>query len=136
MRRTLDDLAEAFHAANGPRYPRRVARSDELFRQFGLPITPSRWAELERHLGCVLPPLERCRDGLWSFPRRWETVWDLARYLNDVCPDWQPPPAACAADWLEAQVFIGIRETLVEALNVDKERVVRSARLMADLGAQ
>jgi hypothetical protein len=136
MGRPLDDLAEALHAANGPRRQRLVVCSDQLFRQFGLPITPSRWAECARQLRCVLPPLSRSPYGLWSFPCGWETVWDLTHYLSETHPGWQSPEAASVADWVEAQVFVGVRETLMEALNVDKSRVMRSARLVADLGAE
>jgi hypothetical protein len=58
----------------------------------------------------------------------------VAAYLVERT-GWQPPPGATAADWREAQIFIGVRDCLVEALNVDLEEVVRPARLIADLGA-
>jgi hypothetical protein len=140
MRRALDELAEALSAAQGgdcwTSGPRRIAASVELRQQFGLPITPSRWSALQRALACPLPPLERRRDGLWSFPRGWRTVWDLAAFLAGQCPDWQAPHGRALADWQEAQVFVAVRVCLIEALNVSADEVVRTARLMADLGAE
>jgi hypothetical protein len=134
MRRVLDELAEALSAIQGGP-SRRIAASVELRQQFGLPITPSCWRALEQQLNCPLPPLQRRTDGLWSYPRGWRTVWDLADYLAERRQGWQPPRGRTESDWREAQVFVGVRACLVEALNVDREEVVRTARLMADLGA-
>ncbi len=136
MTRVLDELANALSAAQGGPSPRRIATSVELRRQFSLPITPSRWAALERQLAVPLPPLERRADGLWSFPHGWTTVWDVAGYLADHSPAWQVPQLQAVAAWREAQVFVGVRACLMEALNVSVEQVVRPARLMADLGAE
>ena len=136
MKQTLDELAEALHAAQGQPVPRRVVGLLELRQQFGLPITPTRWAELGRRLPCALPPLERRPDGLWSFPRGWRTVGDLAAYISERSPGWLAPHRTSAAEWREAQVFAGVRACLVEALNVSPEEVVRGARLTADLGAE
>ena len=88
MSRALDELAAAIVAAQGGRPPRRVVTSVALRRQFGLPITPSRWAALERELGCPLPALEPRHAGLWSFPRGWMTVCDMADYLAGCRPGW------------------------------------------------
>lgn len=98
MKRALDELADVFHQAGARRYPRRVTSFVDLSRQFGLPITPSRWAHLERLLPCRLPPLERRSEGLWAFPCGWKTVWDLAAHVARCCPDWQPPPRTSTAD--------------------------------------
>ena len=135
MKRVLDELADALSAAQWDFRPRRIAASVELRRQFGLPITPSRWAVLEQLLTCPLPPLERRRRGLWTFPHDWTTVWDVAAYLAERRPNWQPPHGRAPVEWQEAQVFVGVRTCLVESLNVSPEEVVRSARLQADLGA-
>jgi hypothetical protein len=136
MTRVLDELAEALAAVEEMRGPRRVVSYVELWQQFRLPITPSRWAALARELACPLPPLVRRSDGLWAFPRGWTTVWDVAGHLAATCPRWEPPRHREAVDWQEAQVFVGVRACLVEALNVAPEQVVRPARLMADLGAE
>jgi hypothetical protein len=136
MSRVLDDLADGLNGAQGSPAPRRIAASVELRLQFGLPITPSRWVELERQLACPLPPLERRSDGLWSFPRGWTTVWDVADYLTEHRPGRQQPHGRAVADWREAQVFVGVRACLMEALCVPSGVVVRTARLMDDLGAE
>lgn len=136
MKRLLDELAASLHGCQGGRAPRRVHGSADLKDQFGLPITPSRWAELSQQLTCRLPPLERRSDGLWSFPRGWTTVWDMGAYVAERHPDWQPRAGGTVEDWVEAQVFVGVRDVMVEALNVDEEEVVRSARLQQDLGAE
>jgi hypothetical protein len=135
MKRVLDELAEALVAVEETRGPRRIVASVELWRQFRLPITPSRWA-LWQALPSPLPALERRTDGLWAFPNGWTTVWNVARHLAAACPSWELPGCMEATAWQEAQVFVGVRDCLVEALNVDPEQVVRSARLMADLGAE
>jgi hypothetical protein len=136
VKRVLDELASALSTSQGSPLPRRIAESVELWHQFGLPITPSLWAVLERQLGCFLPALERQNTGLWSFPRGWKTVWDIAAFLAEHRPGWQPPQGKGVADWQEAQVFVGVRSCLMEALNVSPAEVVRTARLMADLGAE
>jgi hypothetical protein len=136
MKRLLDELAQALSTAQSSPLPRRIASSVALRQQFGLPITPSRWVALEQQLGCPLPALERRTAGLWAFPRGWTTVWDVAAYLAEHRTGWQPPECREVADWREAQVFVGVRICLVEALNVSPEEVVRTARLMADLGAE
>jgi hypothetical protein len=136
MNRVLDELAAALHDAQAmPWRPRRVSASVELRHQFGLPITPSRWAELGRSFGCPLPPLERSPVGLWDFPHGWTTVWDLAGHVATHRPQWAPPVDRTVKEWREAQIFAGVRAALVEALNVDEEDVVRPARLVDDLGA-
>jgi hypothetical protein len=135
MIRALDELAEALHLTNGAPRPRRVAASVTLWDQFGQPITPKRWAALEGKLACPLPALESRGDGLWSFPSGWRTVWDLAAHLLEQRPSWHLPSQLTLADWQNAQVFAGVRSTLVEALNVDAEDIHRPSRLQADLGA-
>jgi hypothetical protein len=136
MTAVLDDLAEALHAAQGSPLPRRIAASVELRQQFGLPITPSRWAALTQQLRCSLPPLERRSDGLWWFPRGWTTVWDVAGHLAERCANCELPLHRSAEEWRNAQVFAGVRACLMTALNVPAEEVVRAARLGADLGAE
>jgi hypothetical protein len=80
--------------------------------------------------------LQRRPEDLWSFPRGWTTVWDLADYLAERRPGWGAPTGRELPDWREAQIFVCVRACLVEALNVSPEEVVRSARLMADLGVE
>jgi hypothetical protein len=132
----LDELAEALHATNGSPCPRRVTASVELRQQFGLPITPTRWQALEQQLSIPLPPLERQPGRLWAFPNGWTTILDLAGYLAEQRPAGRVPAGCTPADWQEAQVFAGVRACLVESGNLDAEEVVRSARLMADLGLE
>jgi hypothetical protein len=136
MKRVLDELADGLHAMRPTGLPRVIIDRVELGRQFKLPITPRAWHTLAGRLACILPSLQSRRSGLWSFPNRCNTVWDLARFVADQHTDWETPPRMSVSDWREAQVFAGVRACLVDALNVDSEEVVRSARLQADLGAE
>jgi hypothetical protein len=134
MPRLLDELAEALHTVRGKPCPRRVVASLELREQFGLPITPTRWQELGRQLSVSLPPLKRHPGRLWSFPDGWRTVCDLALSLAEQRTGGELAADCSAGDWQEAQIFIGVRDCLVEVALVDPEAIVRSARLEADLG--
>ncbi len=129
--RVLDELAAAFHALGGKWGQRHVQSSLDLSAQFSL--SPDAWRRLGKAVGCVLPPLVR-HDEQWVFPDGWSSVHQLALYVAQR-RDWLPPADYSVAEWREAQVFAGVRDVLMEALNVDREQVVRKARLMADLGA-
>jgi hypothetical protein len=115
--------------------PRRLVSSLALRDQFSLPITPTRWTALAQELACPLPPLQRQPGKLWSFPQGW-TVRDLAHYLSVQRPELGPPGPCTEADWYAAQVFVGVRACVAEAGCLDEAQVVRSARLMADLGLE
>jgi hypothetical protein len=136
MPRILDELADAIEIVRGHQVPRRIVSSVDLCQQFGVPITPALWSSLGRELACPLPPLEKREDESWSFPQGWATVWDLADHIAGCRPGLEPPQGRTEKDWREAQIFVGVSACLVEALNVDPEQVVRSARLMGDLGAE
>src|SRR5262245_38096140 len=131
----LDEVAEAFHKRIGERKPRRPTKTRELDRQFGLPITPSRWRDIERELDCELPPLEQRADGLWSFPNGWTSIDDVVNYVSNHYPNWAPPKELNDSAWVEAQIFVRVRACLMEALNVEKTEVARSSKLQEDLGA-
>jgi hypothetical protein len=130
--RVLDELADAIHVACGWSLPRSVQSSVELTAQFGYRITPVRWAVVQRCLGCPLPSLT-FDQGHWWLPLEFTTVWDLAAQVARCRPEWEPPAATTPAAWREAQVFAGVRHVLIEAGNLNREAVVRKARLMADL---
>lgn len=91
---------------------------------------------MAQQLNCPLPPLERGAGELWIFPRGWTTVWDLADHVCRYRATKESPSRRVPDEWYEAQVFIGVRRCLIEALNVPRDRVVRSARLTEDLGAE
>lgn len=131
--RVLDALADAFHLARAGGGPRAVVSSDSLADQFAGPLLPADWVRLQRALPANLPPLGFA-GGRWVPPRGWRDVWQVADYLSARLPDWEPTDARSVAAWREAQVFAGVRSVLVEAGGVEPERVVRPARLMADLG--
>jgi hypothetical protein len=134
--RLLDELADAIHAARGGRHPRRVTTSLALRDQFDMPITPSQWAAVARHLCCFLPTLRPAPRGLLSFPRGLTTVPVLAANIAVWRPDLEPAVCCTETAWRDAQVFAGVRECLVDAANVAKRDVVRTARLQADLGME
>jgi len=134
MVRALDDVAAALGLVRSSFHAGLIVRSIRLADQFGLPVTSHHWKHLGRRLGCDLPPLEPERPGVWRFPYGWETVRDLADHVASERPGCEPPATCTEGDWREAQVFVRVRQVLVDALNVDNEAVVRSARLVADLG--
>lgn len=127
--RVLDEIAQAVEQARGRRW--RPARTVALADLFPGAVDEPLWRALARRLRCELPPLWRGR-----LPPGIETVWDLADWVAWQRPGLEPPTERTADAWAEAQVFIVVRETLVEALNVEPREVVRSARLMYDLGAE
>lgn len=133
MQPALDRVAEALAGERRPNGPGQLVWSDRLADQFGLPITTSQWHALERKLQVSLPPLVRRPAGLWDFPCDWRTIGDLAAWIEASSGYGDETPNA---DWLESQIFVKVRATLVDALNVDPEIVKRSARLVADLGAE
>jgi hypothetical protein len=132
--RVLDKLAEAFHVANGSPQPRRVVMSIDLRRQFSLPVTPTHWRDMAAWVQCPLPPLQRLPTGLWTFALQWTTVWDVAAHIAVNRPEWEPPRVHSPREWDEAQIFIGVRDSLAESGNLYPAEVVRSARLVRDLG--
>jgi hypothetical protein len=127
----LDELARVFHVVRGGR-PLQIMNSVSLGDQFGGPMNPVQWKQLQRLLGCRLPPLECGREG-WCPPLGWTTIWDLAEYLIALGPGREPPAQRSPAAWREAQVFCGVRSVLVETGNHSPDKVVRSARLVPDL---
>jgi hypothetical protein len=132
--RVLDEVADAVQAGRGGRVFRPVVTAVGIADQFGFPVTGPRWAAMERRLGCPLPPLDY-DQGHWWLPPGLATVWDLVDHVARCRPELEPPAARTAAAWREAQVFAGVRETLVDALNIGPADVTRRARLRADLGA-
>jgi hypothetical protein len=136
MKHVLDELAAAFHATHPARRPRVIVTVMELRAQLEVPVTPRLWHAIGEQLACVMPPLRRRPDGQWTFPGRCKSIWELAGFVADQHPDWEPPCRKNLADWREAQVFSRVRAVLVEALNVNPEEVVRTATLQGDLGAE
>ena len=133
--RALDEVAEALGGVRSSFHTGLIVRSVRLADQFGLPVTPTPWLRLGHRLDCALPPLEWQRSGVWQFPPGWETVRDLADHVATQRPGCEPPATCTEGDWREAQIFVRVRGALVDALNVDPDQVVRSARLREDLGA-
>ena len=137
MKCVLDELADA--SPQHPRFsisPRIVVTSLQLRDQFAPPLTPRLWQEIGSKLACILPPLKRLPQGRWTLPNRCQTVGALGNIVVRQHSDWVLPSQLRETTWREAQVFAGVRATLIEALNVDPEEVVRTARLQADLGAE
>jgi hypothetical protein len=62
------------------------------------------------------------------------TIWDLVDHVARWHSDWEPPVVRTEVAWREAQIFVAVRRTLVEALSVKPEAVTREARLKGDLG--
>jgi hypothetical protein len=130
--RVLDEVAAAINLARAV-CPRPVVSTFGLDDQFTYTLDPQGWAAIQRHLGCKLPPLVFAQ-GHWLLPEGFVTIWDLVEVAADAHPDWDPPEARTVAAWRNAQVFAGVKESLVEALNVEPSAVKREARLMRDLG--
>jgi hypothetical protein len=133
--RALDEVADALQRIRSSFPTGLLVRSVRLAHQFGLPVTPGRWHDLAERLRCELPPLEGAPAWGWGFPHGWRTVRDLAEHVACQRPGCEPPGACSEAEWVEAQIFVRVREVLVDALNVDPGDVTREARLLADLGA-
>lgn len=126
--RVLDEV----HIARGQHYPRPVRDGERLEVLIGPMLTGARWAAAARHLGCPLPPAT-FDQGHWFLPDGFVTVWDLAAHVARERSEWEPPAERTPAAWQEAQVFAGVREVLVDAVNLYPEEVTRGARLRADL---
>jgi hypothetical protein len=131
--RVLDELAQAIHLARGGQRPRRIIGSDRLADQFGWFITLDLWSEFQQCLGCELPSLQVGPRFHWAFPNGWSTVWDLADYVSARHVEWLRPRSRDVREWQEAQIFAGVRDVLAD-IGVDEEAIVRSARLVEDLG--
>ena len=110
----LDELAAALHTVRGKPRPRRIVNSTKLPMQFPADFTSRDWRRLELALDVVLPPL-RGQGSRLAFPEGWETVFDVAFYLAARRREWGPPQDSSLAAWRNAQVFVGVRECLVES---------------------
>jgi hypothetical protein len=132
--RVLDEVADAIRIARGGlAHP---VRSSVVFEdQFAGPVTPSQWTAMQRHLGCLLPPLE-FDQGHWFRTDDFVTVWDFAAYVAAHHPDWELPAEPTPAVWRNAQIFAAVRCELVAAGNLDPRKVVRTARLRRDLNLE
>ncbi len=133
--RALDDVAEAIRSfRSSSRRTTPVVRSIALRDQFSLPVTPSVWLYLEKELNHSLPPLCKSPQGLWDLPLNWQTVFDLAEYVAQRS-DRIGPKDYSTAEWVNAQIFAGVRTQLLDALNLKKCDIHRKSRLEQDLGA-
>jgi hypothetical protein len=130
--RVLDEVAEATRRARGPGR-RPVLTPFGLEEQFDRPLTPREWNPLRRHLACRLPPLAFAQ-GHWFLPAGLETIWDLVDRAAPFHPDWEPPGERTEAAWQEAQIFAGVKIALVDGYGIPPHLVVRSARVVEDLG--
>ena len=72
--------------------------------------------------------------GHWFLPDGFDSIWDLVDAVTDAYPEWEPPEARTEAAWRNAQIFAGVKVTLVDALSVRPSAVTREARLKRDLG--
>lgn len=134
--RVLDEIAEALWILHGRPQPQPIVDSVALEDQFPTGLDDDMWCWLQLRLEVVLPPLEFVGDEVCYFPEGMQTIWDLANYVVWYRPDWEPPREFTFVAWREAQVFAGVRNILCDALSVKADDVVRSARLMGDLGAE
>ena len=128
--RALDEVAEAINRARS-KAPRPVISTFGLQEQFGRTLTPRDWAVIKKYLACELPPLQ-FSQGHWFLPDGLATIWDLTDRAADAHPDWDPPTERTEAAWREAQIFVGVRETVAEASGADPQDVTRESRF-ADL---
>lgn len=131
--RVLDEVATAINLARDQPGPRPIVSAFGLDEQFTYTLHPKGWDLLRRHLACPLPPLAFVQ-GQWFLPDDFANIWDLVEVAADAHPEWERPVARTEAAWRNAQVFAGVKVTLVDALGVDPEQVTREARL-SDLGA-
>src|SRR5262245_45743157 len=127
--RVLDEVAEAIRRAHGRRYRPAVVSSFSLEQHFGGTLAPEEWAVVQKHLACGLPPLEFAA-GHWFLPTGLTTSGGDGERGLDADSDWRPPTARTVAAWREAQVFAGVKIVMVDALGVEPEAVVRSARIV------
>jgi hypothetical protein len=132
--RVLDEVADAVQAAR-EHTPHPVVSAFGLEQQFARPVAPKEWDVIQRSLACSLPALEFVQ-GHWFLPAGFATIWDLVDHAARMHPEWDPPAERTAAAWRNAQVFAGVRTCLADAGSLDKERVVREARLKRDLGLE
>src|SRR5215212_4625083 len=101
--RALDEVAAAINSARFLPVVSAVGL-EELFRG---PLTPKQWAAIQYHLDCRLPPLVFVQ-GHWFLPDGFETIRDLADYVADARPDWDPPTEYSVAAWRNAQIFVRV----------------------------
>lgn len=132
----LGEIAHALWELHGRPTPVPIVSSVALEDQFPEGLDGEMWNRLERRLEVILPPLEFVEDGICRLPEGMQTIWDFANHVAWYRPDWEPPRETTFIAWREAQVFAVVRHILADALNVGREEVVRSARLMGDLGAE
>jgi hypothetical protein len=126
--RALDEVAEAIRRAHGRRRRPAVVSGFGLEEHFDGAVAPEEWNAIREHLACPLPPLEFFQ-GYWFLPAGFKTIWDLVEHALDAHPELEPPTARTVAAWREAQIFAGVKIVMIEALGVDPEAVVRSARI-------
>ncbi|MDA0835790.1 MAG: hypothetical protein O2955_15115 [Planctomycetota bacterium] len=132
----LDEIAEVLWMLHGRHQPQPINSSVAFEDQFPMGLDIDMWRCLERHLEVILPPLELDEVGHCYLPEGLVTIWDFANYVAWYRPDWDPPCQFTFVAWREAQIFAGVRHMLCDALSVEADEVVRSARLMGDLGAE
>ena len=124
----LDTLAAALHQVRGRPRPRRIVNSIKLRVQFPGDFTERDWQRLQNELDVLLPPL-----AAMMFPHAWETVFELADFVASKRPELLPPTERTLTAWRKAQVFAGVRDCIVEQLNVKPEEVRREASFVKDL---
>src|SRR5262249_15872029 len=127
--RALDEVAEAIRRAHGHRWRLAVLASFLLEDHFGGTLVPEEWAIVQDHLACSLPPLNFVQ-GHWFLPDGFTPSWDLGEPPLDAPPRREPPTARTVETWREAQIFAGVKIVMIDALDVDPEAVVRSARII------
>jgi hypothetical protein len=134
--RLLDVLAEAVRPMQPPRVPNRVVRSVALHDQFFPAVNPGLWRGLSDSLSVTLPKLVPLGDGRWEFPNEMRTVFDLADHVAGQSTSMERPTTRSLSEWIDAQIYPVVCDTLIEALSVDREDIFRAAKLMDDLGAE
>ena len=133
--RVLDELAVAIRRTGTRAKAGRFGSSLALVDQFTQPLSPDSWKALEQHLRVTLPTLKAVAAG-WQLPRNLESVGDLAAVVAQQHPEWQHAEDITLSTWREAQIFVDVRDVLVESLSVAEHEVTRTASLVADLGAE
>jgi hypothetical protein len=130
----LDRIAEAVRH-RGKFAFRSSFQIDELLA----PLTPARWKEFAKSLGCKLPSLVDDEGGVRNVDGRCADVWNLQTYLWKrgvvAAPHlarWPTP----LLDWQESQIFVEVRVALMDAAGVDAWEVTRRSRLIPDLGME
>lgn len=134
--RLLDVLAEAVRPMQPPNRPNRIVRSVALHDQFFPAVNPGQWRGLEESLSVTLPKLVPQGNGRWEFPNEMRTVFDLADHVAGQWTSMERPTTRTLSEWIDAQIYPVVCDTLVDALAVDREDIFRAAKLRDDLGAE